>query len=119
MRSSIIALTLLAVTCGLAFSQSNNSNPPQNSDISMEGVQGTLTGCLSGKPSEYTVTDQNGTKHMIMSPEVDLTSYVGHKVELTGMNGTRRDASASSTGKVGAERWFKVAQVTKDLGPCK
>jgi hypothetical protein len=85
----------------------------------MDGVQGRLTGCLSGKPTEYTVTDQNGTNHMIMSPDVDLTSYVGHKVELTGMNGNQRDASASSTGVVRGENWFSVQQVTKDLGPCK
>lgn len=119
MRSSIIALTLLTATCGLAFSQSNNSQSPQNDNLSTEGVKGTITGCLTGKQTEYTVTDQNGTKHMILNPDVDLTSYVGHKVEVTGINGARRDASTSSTGKVGAERWFKVVQVTKDLGPCK
>ncbi len=80
----------------------------------------TLTGCLTGKPDDYQVADESGTRHLIFDPDVDLTSYVGHSVQVMGLEDGSRDASASSDeGTAQGMDFFKVAQVTKDLGSCK
>lgn len=80
----------------------------------------TLTGCLTGKPNEYQVVDQTGTTHLIFAPDVDLSSYVGHRVEFSGQRDARRDAAASSDETTAhGPRFFKVVKVDKDLGSCK
>jgi hypothetical protein len=122
MRGMLILFTILLVTPALAFSQSETPSATQNSyrQSMFERSNSTLTGCLTGKPDGYQVMDQSGTRHLIMNPNVNLSSYVGHKVELTGTNDARRDAAASSDeGTAYGMEFFKVIQVDKDLGSCK
>jgi hypothetical protein len=124
MRSSFVLLMILLVTPAIAFSQSAYSSATQDnrSQASQQQDNGTitLTGCLSGKPGEYQLVDQSGDKHLILPAGVDLSSYVGHSVEVVGKNDTRRDASSSSDEATAhGAHFFKVAQVNKDLGACK
>jgi hypothetical protein len=65
-------------------------------------------------------TDQSGDKHLILSAGIDLSSYVGHSVEVTGKNDIRRDASSSSDEATAhGAHFFKVTAMDKDLGACK
>jgi hypothetical protein len=124
MRSSFILLIILLVTPAIAFSQSGYSSATQDNQnpATQQQEQGTttLTGCLSGKPGEYQLVDQSGDKHLVLTAGVDLSSYVGHSVEVTGKNDIRRDASASSDEATAhGMHYFKVTAMDKDLGSCK
>jgi hypothetical protein len=124
MRASFFLLTILLVTPTLAFSQYESPSATQSNDRQTMQQQGngtsTLTGCLTGKPDEYQLVDQRGTTHLIFNPGVDLSSYVGHSIEVMGKRDVQRDASASSDeGTAHGMHFFKVVSVNKDLGRCK
>jgi hypothetical protein len=124
MRSMIFLLSVLLLASALVSAQSQASSAAQ--DTQQQKIQqqdnstSTLAGCLTGKPDGYQVTDQSGTQHLLLNPVVDLSSYVGHSVELTGIADDPRDASASSDeGTAHGNYFFKVVKVNKDLGACK
>jgi hypothetical protein len=121
MRISFVLLTILSVTPVLAFSQNEplSATPNDRQAMQQQDVR-TLTGCLTGKPDQYQLVDQSGTQHLIFNPDVNLSSYVGHSIQLMGISDASRDASASSDeGTAHGMSFFKVAQVNKDLGACK
>jgi hypothetical protein len=124
MRSSFILLMILLVMPAIAFSQSaypsaTQDNQSQTTQQQDNGTT-TMTGCLTGKPGEYQLVDQSGDKHLILNTGVDLSSYVGHSVEVTGKNDIRRDASSSSDEATAhGAHFFKVTAMDKDLGACK
>jgi hypothetical protein len=124
MRNSFILLMILLVTPAIAFSQSAYSSGTQDNQSQTIQQQDngttTLTGCLSGKTGEYQLVDQSGDKHLILSAGIDLSSYLGHSVEVTGKYDIRRDASASSDEATAhGMHFFKVTAMDKDLGACK
>jgi hypothetical protein len=122
MRGSLVLLTILLVTPALAFSQAESSSatPDSHRQTIDQQDSSTLTGCLTGKPDNYQIVDEGGTRHLIFNPNVELSSFVGHSVEVVGTRDSTRDESASSDeGTAQGMSFFKVAQVNKDLGTCK
>jgi hypothetical protein len=122
MRGTLFLLTILLVTPALAYCQNEPSRATENSyrQSAPQESNSTLTGCLTGKPDEYQVTDQEGTTHLLFSPTVNLSSHVGQSVTLQGEQDVRRDASASSDeGTAHGMHFFRVLAVTQTSGACK
>jgi hypothetical protein len=79
----------------------------------------TVTGCLMGSKNQYSVTEKDGTRHVLLAKGKDLSTYVNHEVTVTGKADSNRDASASSDeGTAHGNRFFAVDSVT-DQGACK
>ncbi len=114
-------LALLLITPALVFSQNESSSANQNDRQTIQQQRlSSITGCLTGKPDEYQLVDESGTRHLILNPDLDLSSYIGHDVEVSGSNDTSRDASASSDeGTAYGMHFFKVARVSRELDSCK
>jgi hypothetical protein len=99
---------------GVAFAQ--NSSPDGTQPIQRNQ---TIQGCLSHATGSYQLTDKNGTTHMLMGDDQELSSHVGQEVKLTGTRGHDRDASASgNNGMAHGEHFFRVDSVTEVSGSC-
>ena len=120
MRVSMLLATILFGGVLFATAQDSGSqakrvtaDPPQTSGSS------TITGCLGGSRHQYYVVEKNGTTHVLIAKNRDLTQYVKHEVTVTGLEDTNRDASASSDeGTAHGERFFSLDTIT-DQGACK
>jgi hypothetical protein len=60
MRGSIFLLIILAVAPALVFGQADAQNPTQNSKPAKQRSHMTITGCLTGKPDQYRLKDEQG-----------------------------------------------------------
>lgn len=117
MRGSLLALIMLAVTVGLAFSQNNQNGSQNNNPQSViPGHRTTITGCLTGKPNHYLLTDQNGVTNMVYSTTVHLDSYIGRPVSLVGIQSA---TPSTDTGTARPMPHFKVLEVQAASGDCK
>jgi len=122
MRVSILLTIVFCAVVLVATAQDSGSQnaaqrttnePPQMSGSS------TLTGCLGGSRSQYYVIEKNGTEHVLLTKNRDLSKYVKHEVTVTGLADTNRDASASSDeGTAHGNRFFSLDTIT-DIGACK
>jgi hypothetical protein len=87
--SMVVSLLLVPLGLGQAPAPSGNSGP-----VSVKG-------CLGGVDGNYTLAEDGTTKTFkITSSTVDLTSHLGHDVELTGPAATVAASSGSADGAV-------------------
>jgi hypothetical protein len=117
MRGSLLVTIILAVTAGLAFSQNSQNAPSTSSPQSViPGHRTTITGCLTGEPDHYRLTDEKGVTNIIYSTTVHLDSYVGRPVTLLGVQSA---TPSTDTGTARPMPHFKVLQVHLASGNCK
>ena len=112
MRITMLLATLM-LTCLLTASAQDTSSqatPPASSGTN------TLTGCLKGSKDQYYIVEQNGTRHTLQEKGQDLSSYVNHKVTVTGKADTSRTAGSDAEGH--RQGYFLVDGVN-DEGACK
>ncbi len=101
----LIPATILAAA--LAFAQdtpsgsnAQNSTPSQSTNTPSNGQ--TMRGCLGGSTGSYTLTDSHtGTVYTLTGSTDNLSSKVGHEVEVTGQLAATVSSSASSTNNSG------------------
>jgi len=83
-------------------------------------TQQTIQGCLSGSAHDYQLTEHNGTAHMLMGDNQELSAHVGQEVQLAGKADMRRDASTSSDEATAhGMRFFRVERVARAEGTCQ
>jgi hypothetical protein len=82
-----------------------------------------LEGCISGGHGGYTLTDDQGTQYYLTGTSADMSSYVGQKVKVEGMQTSNAVQGAggfpTSNVDVGTMPTFKVDSVSKISGSCK
>jgi len=116
MRFAVSLATLLLVLSVIVLGQGAQ---PSNSGATLQplGVsssESVISGCLSGKPDSFRLTETNGTFHLLMDDNNVLSSHVG---ELSGYRDNNRDASASSDeGTPHGMRFFLADSVVSDSG---
>lgn len=116
MRGSLLLIITLAVTPGL-FSQNSQSAPSTGSPQSVTpGHRTTITGCLTGEPDHYRLTDEKGVTNIIYGTTVHLDSYVGRPVTLLGVQSA---TPSTDTGTARPMPHFKVLEVHPASGNCK
>ena len=81
----------------------------------------TIEGCLQSSNSQYTLTDSEGTAHLLSGAANKLGHQVGHQVELTGKPGIRSvDTTSAGTASSAAElKVFEVKTVKRVADVCK
>ena len=120
MRSIILLTTLtligtLTLPTHKAYAAGTNQQQPNAGSSGAD----TLTGCLKGSKNQYYVVEPNGTRHTVMAKEgQDLSSYVNHKVTLTGKASAARNAGGSSDAEGHRKGFFSIDGVS-DEGACK
>ena len=120
MRIAVSLVAVLLLCCALASAQTTNTGgaPAVVQKASLSG-ETTVTGCLQGKTDGYYLTEKDGTMRLLMGPDDELNSYVGHWVQLGGNRDNRRDASAGDEGTPHGLRFFQVEEILADQGTCK
>ena len=114
---------LFAILMLTAMSTASAGNPrsqdasQQQQTASASGAS-TLTGCLKGSKDQYYIVEQDGTRHTLMAKNQHLSSYVNHKVTVTGQADTSRNPGASSDAEGHRKGLFSVDSVS-DQGTCK
>ena len=116
MRSSQLVFIILAVTAGLAAGQANQNAPQNNPQSVIPGHRTTITGCLTGEPDHYRLTDQKGVTNIVVSTTVHLDSYVGRPVTLVGVQSA---TPSTDTGTARPMPHFKVLELHPESGSCK
>jgi hypothetical protein len=117
MRSSLFAVITLAVTIGLAVAQDNQNAPPNSNPQNVTpGHRTTITGCVSGEPDHYRLTDQKGVTNILYGSSAKLDSYVGKPVTLLGVQSA---TPSTDTGTARPMPHFKVLEVHPESGSCK
>jgi hypothetical protein len=113
-----LLLTILVFMAALAFSQTDTQNATQNSNrqTATSEHRSTITGCLTGQPDHYRLKDQNGVTNMLLSPTVQVDSYVGQFVTLVGIQSA---TPSTDTGTARPMPHFKVLEVHPASGKCK
>ena len=97
MRIPILPATLMLVAM-LTASAENPMSPRENlqQQTATSSDATTLTGCLKGSKNQYYLVEQAGTRHSLMGKNEELSSYVNHKVTVTGKADTSRQPAGSS-----------------------
>jgi hypothetical protein len=115
-----IPVTLSIVLCaGALLAMAQNPSTQGTSEPAQTSGTSTLTGCLHGSKNQYYVMEKNGTNHVLLTRERDLSKYLNHQVTVTGKADTNRDASASSDeGTAHGNRFFSLESIS-DQGACK
>lgn len=107
--SFLLPATILAAA--LAFAQDTptgsnvQSSTPSHSTTAAPNDQtgNTMRGCLGGSTGNYTFTDSNtGTVYNLTGSTDDLSSKVGHEVEITGQPASSASTSDSPNNNSGA-----------------
>jgi hypothetical protein len=141
-------MVILLAVCAYAQTDQPNATPPSNApatdqtapsanqtqtepapaqgspDATSEAKSTTIRGCLEGGTDHgYTVTDKNGTRYTLISPNVNaLISHVGEEVELDGEQAPGSDVSGTgpATDKPAdtPSQTFKVNDVRKVSDKC-
>lgn len=121
MRLAVFLVTLLLVLSFVALGQGvqSSSSSATVQPASISSGETVISGCLSGNPDSYRLTEANGTFHLLMDVNGVLGSHVGDQVQLSGYRDSNRDASASSDeGTPHGMRFFSVESVVSDSGRC-
>ena len=121
MRSVASLVTLLLVLSVIALGQGvqSSSSSATLQTVSGPSSESVISGCLSGHPDSYRLTEPNGTFHLLMDENNVLGQHVGETVQLSGYRDNNRDASASSDqGTPHGMRFFLVDSVVSDSGQC-
>ncbi|MGB8772109.1 MAG: hypothetical protein WCC92_21040 [Candidatus Korobacteraceae bacterium] len=76
----------------------------------------TIEGCLQTYGNRYTLTKADGTKVMLSSHANEMTHYVGHQVQVTGMPAvktvdTTQEGTESSAKEIPVFRVHSIKQV--------
>jgi hypothetical protein len=109
-------LLLISTVCSQAESASPSSDKNQKSaDLN------TIQGCLALSKGQYTLTEGDGTIHLLAGNANKLYPQVGHEVELAGKPGTRTEETTSAGGASGANEFavFEVKSVKHIADTCK
>jgi|SRR5580692_7711060 hypothetical protein len=119
MRISMLLATLVLIAM-LTASAENPMSPGESQQQQAATSSGatTLTGCLKGSKNQYYLVEQGGTRHTLMGKNEELSSYVNHKVTVTGKPDTSRQSAGSSDAEGHRKGFFSVDSVS-DQGACK
>jgi len=118
MRISMLLTTLILSAMSMASAQNPSSQDTTQQQPTASSGAGTLTGCLMGSQDQYYIVEKNGTRHTLMAKNQDLSSYVNHKVTVTGKADTTRNPGAGSDAEANRKGFFSVDSVS-DQGACK
>jgi hypothetical protein len=114
---AVLLLVLSVIALGQGVQSSNSSATLQTANL--QQGESLISGCLSGHPDSFRLTEPNGTYHLLMNNTHVLSSHVGDMVQLSGYRDNNRDASASSDeGTAHGMRFFLVDSVVSDSGKC-
>ena len=115
--SLVTLLLVLSVALGQGVQSSSSSATPQTANL--QQGESVISGCLSGHPDSFRLTEANGTYHLLMGENKVLSQHAGDMVQLSGYRDNNRDASASSDeGTPHGMRFFLVDSVVSDSGKC-
>jgi len=109
---SLSSAVLLAGAMGVA--QSSMSAPQdQDNSAASQAAGAKLRGCLSGSEGNYTLTDSNGTIYHLVGGGSQLSSSVGHEVEISGTPDAQRSSASDMSGNTASS--FQVTGA-KEVG---
>ena len=119
MRFAVSLVTLLLTLSVIALGQGvqSSSSSVTLQPVNAQSGERVISGCLSGNPDSFRLTEANGTFHLLMDNNQVLSGHVGDMVQLSGYRDNNRDASASSDeGTAHGMRFFLVESVVSDSG---
>ena len=111
-------LSMLMLTGVLAASAQSPSSQDatQGRQTATSSSATTLTGCLKGSTDQYYIVEQNGKRHTLMAKDQDLSSYVNHKVTVTGKASPSRTTTSDAEGH---RKGFFSVDTVSDQGSCE
>ena len=115
----MLALALLIFATCLQAQAAAASEKSQNSG--KDAGLTTIQGCLQSSNSQYTLTDSEGTVHLLSGAANKLGHQVGRQVELTGKLGIRSvdTTSAGAASSAAEQTVFEVKTVKRIADVCK
>jgi len=108
-------LVILLVAPAVALAQSGTAQ-----ERTVSRGQQIIQGCLSGSSHDYRLTTHDGTVHLLIGDNSELSTHVGQYVQLAGARDNNRDASASSDEATAhGMRFFEVQNLLRSEGTCR
>ena len=116
----ILILILLLLTFAV-WSQAQDAGNTNGKTSGKTSGLTTMEGCLQSSNSQYTLTDDTNTSHILTGAVRKLSPQVGHQVEVTGKPGMRTidNTLVGGASSVIEQPIFEVKSVKLIAATCK
>ena len=118
MRKTLM-LTLLVLTSAV-WLQAKLAGPPSDKN-QKSSAPTTIQGCLKVARGQYSLTESDGTVHLLVGAAKQLGAHVDHEVEVSGKPGTRTEDTTTVGGGSTANEFvvLEVKSVKQIADTCK
>jgi hypothetical protein len=122
MERLLFVLIAISSSLALAFGASaQNAGTGAKPKMEMKGSVHNMSGCLTREGDSYVMmnADPKGPKRVaIVNNSVDLSSDVGSKIQITGVEVPKKDAEVMK-GVPKADHYMKISAAEKLIGTCQ